>query len=116
MRRMGFARLWHRLARSPDEAVDRRAGAALCAAFAEALAPAAHQAAALVATGGETARALLTRIGARTLDLAGEVEPGVPVSRMADGRPVVTKAGAFGDAGTLCRCRRALRDGNGGIP
>jgi D-threonate/D-erythronate kinase len=66
----------------------------------------------LVATGGDIARAAFAAIGATGLHLLGEVEPGVPLG-VADARPplpVVTKAGAFGSAATLSRCRAALRD------
>ena len=37
-----------------------------------------------------------------------EVEPGVPLG-LARAMPVITKAGAFGDAGTLPRCLTYLR-------
>ncbi len=59
----------------------------------------------LVVTGGETARAILTRCGIDRLQVAGELEPGV-VLASAEGRDlsVVTKAGAFGDDGVLVRC------------
>jgi 4-hydroxythreonine-4-phosphate dehydrogenase len=73
----------------------------------------------LVATGGETARALLTAAGLAGLRLGGEVETGVPwglgfgtLARIGDRKrvlPIVTKAGAFGDADTLVRCRQALK-------
>ncbi|HEY4028970.1 MAG TPA: four-carbon acid sugar kinase family protein [Caulobacteraceae bacterium] len=63
---------------------------------------------ALVATGGETARALLAQAGTRCLDIRREVEPGVVLSQ-AGTLPVVTKAGAFGDAGSLVRAVEAVR-------
>jgi uncharacterized protein YgbK (DUF1537 family) len=69
---------------------------------------------ALLATGGDTAREVLTLAGIAELILLGEIEPGVPLA-LAGGRhaarplPVVTKAGAFGDARTLIRCVGALR-------
>ena len=54
----------------------------------------------LLLTGGETARAVCQALGCTRLWLGGEVEPGIPWSRMADGRfpglLVVTKAGGFG--------------------
>ncbi|MBR3371969.1 MAG: four-carbon acid sugar kinase family protein [Rhodobacteraceae bacterium] len=47
--------------------------------------------------GGETAQAILSRLGIRRLDLLGEVLPGVPLSRCADtGLTVITKSGGFG--------------------
>ena len=68
---------------------------------------------ALVSTGGETARAVLGLAGAVGLRLVGEVEPGVPLGVAAGlagpPLPVVTKAGAFGDEGTLVRCAEVLR-------
>ncbi len=63
---------------------------------------------ALVATGGETARAILGAAGVRDLDIRREIEPGVVLSA-ADGLPVVTKAGAFGDEMSLVRALEALR-------
>lgn len=67
---------------------------------------------ALVATGGETARAVLDALGIHRLRLLGEVEPGVPFS-VADcwvrPLPVITKAGAFGSPQALVRCLEFLR-------
>ncbi|HWE23727.1 MAG TPA: nucleotide-binding domain containing protein, partial [Myxococcales bacterium] len=65
----------------------------------------------LIATGGDTARAVLGALGASGLHLLGEVEPGVPIG-IADAPrpvPVVTKAGAFGTPRALQRSRAALR-------
>nr|WP_314073800.1 four-carbon acid sugar kinase family protein [uncultured Roseococcus sp.] len=62
----------------------------------------------LIATGGGTARALLEGQGATSLTMVDEVEPGVPLG-LAGHLPVITKAGAFGDAGTLGRCLTYLR-------
>jgi uncharacterized protein YgbK (DUF1537 family) len=59
----------------------------------------------LVATGGETARAVLTRAGVSRLLVTGEVEPGVVRARVPERElDVVTKAGAFGDPEALLRC------------
>lgn len=62
----------------------------------------------LIATGGETALALLEALGATSLGMVAEVEPGVPLG-LAGTLPVITKAGAFGDAGTLGRCLAHMR-------
>ena len=65
---------------------------------------------ALIATGGETARAALESRGVTRLRVRAEVEPGIPAC-LTDGPPplrVVTKAGGFGDAGALVRTRAAL--------
>jgi uncharacterized protein YgbK (DUF1537 family) len=60
---------------------------------------------ALVLTGGDTARAIATRLGAAGISLTGEVVPGMPVGRLLggelDGSPVVTKAGGFGNDDAL---------------
>lgn len=65
----------------------------------------------LVATGGETARAILDAFGVRRLRLLGEVETGLPLC-VTDGwirdLPVLTKAGAFGSPQSLICCRDFL--------
>jgi uncharacterized protein YgbK (DUF1537 family) len=45
----------------------------------------------------------------KELRLVRELEPGVPVSLTNTGLLIATKAGAFGDADTLERCRHALK-------
>lgn len=66
----------------------------------------------LVATGGETARAVLDALGIHRLRLLGEVEVGLSFS-VADGwirpLPVITKAGAFGSPHALVQCRDFLQ-------
>ena len=65
----------------------------------------------VIATGGDTAAALLKHWGVTGLRLIGEAEPGVPIG-MADGpRPLVValKAGAFGGDSTLAAARDAVR-------
>lgn len=75
------------------------------------LGPCAAVLGALVATGGETARAILDEISIRRLRVMCEVEPGIPFS-IAEGwtrpLPIITKAGGFGSAGALIRCREYL--------
>jgi len=58
----------------------------------------------LLATGGETARALCGALGIHVLQPIGEVAPGIPLS-FALGRDVriITKAGGFGEVGALAR-------------
>lgn len=60
---------------------------------------------AVVLTGGATARAVGHRVGATSLRILGELEPGIPVGAFADGLwqgvAVVTKAGGFGTPETL---------------
>jgi 4-hydroxythreonine-4-phosphate dehydrogenase len=81
---------------------DRASAAAVRASLAAIVAPAAREASVLVLTGGATARAVLEQLDVRVLDLLAEPEPGVAVAT-ANGRHIVTKAGAFGDGGTLAR-------------
>jgi len=61
----------------------------------------------LFVTGGETLRDLCTDLGASHLEVDGELEPGVPTSLLRggpwDGQRIVSKSGAFGDAGFLAR-------------
>jgi uncharacterized protein YgbK (DUF1537 family) len=68
--------------------------------------------AALVLTGGDTARAVCAAIGAQALEISREAAPGVPISLFQGGRwdglPVVTKAGGFGDPDTLVRVIQVL--------
>ena len=68
---------------------------------------------ALVLTGGSTAVRVAKRLGASGIRLEGEVETGVPVGILAGPNPypVVTKAGGFGDAGTLVEAVRTLTKG-----
>jgi uncharacterized protein YgbK (DUF1537 family) len=75
------------------------------------LAPVTADIGALVMTGGDTARSLLTGLGATGIVLCDEVEPGVPLGRTTGAArlPVISKAGAFGDEETLIRCLARLR-------
>jgi D-threonate/D-erythronate kinase len=71
---------------------------------------------ALVLTGGETAVGVARRLGAVGIRLEGELEPGIPVGRLIGPRPygVITKAGAFGEAGTLVAAVETLLKGREG--
>ncbi len=81
--------------------------------LAELLQPYLATACGVIATGGESARAVLRILEVTALQLATEVEPGVPLSKVATGPaaglPVITKAGAFGAPETLLRCRNRLK-------
>ncbi|MFD1107953.1 four-carbon acid sugar kinase family protein [Pseudoroseomonas ludipueritiae] len=93
-----------------EPGADLRQGAALAQALAALLQPAASRAGGLFATGGETARALLSRLGVQGIRLLEEVAPGVPLglTRGARRLPVVTKAGGFGDTEIIGHARRRL--------
>jgi uncharacterized protein YgbK (DUF1537 family) len=60
---------------------------------------------ALFLSGGDTAMRICEALGVQSISLHGEIFPGVPwgVLRggMADGIPVITKSGGFGEADTL---------------
>ncbi|WP_284946319.1 four-carbon acid sugar kinase family protein [Acidisoma cladoniae] len=90
---------------------DLSQGAILARQLARLLQPAAPHIGALFATGGETALALLDALGVTGIRMIEEIEPGVPLglTRGALTVPVITKAGAFGDGGTLHRCLSHLR-------
>jgi 4-hydroxythreonine-4-phosphate dehydrogenase len=64
----------------------------------------------IVATGGDTVYALLSKLGVHSIRLLDEVEPGIPLGQTVGAVciPVVTKAGAFGDAHSLRRCVERL--------
>jgi uncharacterized protein YgbK (DUF1537 family) len=84
----------------------------LAASLGEMVRPFAGVVGALVATGGETARAVLRAWGISALEIAGEVEPGLPYSIASGWRrplPVLTKAGGFGRPETLIHCRQFLQ-------
>lgn len=94
-----------------DAGADLSRGAELAERLALLLGPAAPRMGGLFATGGETACALLTHLGVHGIRLVDELEPGVPlgISLGAHTIPVMTKAGAFGDAGTISRSLSRLR-------
>lgn len=66
----------------------------------------------IVVSGGQTCKALADALGAHSMRLMHEIEPGVPLGLLeAPGLalPVVTKAGTFGRDDILVRCVQALR-------
>jgi D-threonate/D-erythronate kinase len=94
-----------------DVAPDLTRGQKFARALARGLADALDRFSGLIVTGGETAAALLAQQFVAEIELAGEVEPGV-VLGVAHGHwefPLVTKPGAFGDAGSLVRALEKLR-------
>jgi D-threonate/D-erythronate kinase len=57
----------------------------------------------IVATGGDTANALCTALGAQALEILGEVEAGIPIMRLVgeESMSLVTKAGGFGSQAAM---------------
>lgn len=59
----------------------------------------------IVLTGGDTAKAVCSQLGAMGISIWEEVEPGIPLGRLVGDHEIliVTKAGAFGTAQALIR-------------
>lgn len=94
-----------------DNAFDPAEGPALSSALAQLVRPHFEHVGGLIATGGETARAMLAAVGIGALTLQCEVEPGVPLSETSASpvRRVATKAGAFGTEQALWLAWQAMR-------
>ena len=71
----------------------------------------------VVATGGETVRALSEALGATRLDVLTEHEPGIPIAVWGDGRwagtPILSKSGGFGAQDLFARVVAAATAGPG---
>jgi uncharacterized protein YgbK (DUF1537 family) len=71
----------------------------------------------LFATGGDTADAVLTALGAEGIRIYGEIVSGMVLGRIfggpSDGLPVVTKAGAFGNEDALVVLHETWQDDGG---
>jgi uncharacterized protein YgbK (DUF1537 family) len=96
---------------APEPRPDLARGPSLVRALASALEPARHVAGGLIATGGETASALLDGWYFQRIRLIDEVAPGMSLGVALGDRhlPLVTKPGGFGDAGSLVHALEALR-------
>jgi uncharacterized protein YgbK (DUF1537 family) len=92
----------------PSAPIDPGAGPALAAGLGALTGRQLGRFGALVATGGETAHALLAAAAVRRLDIRRELEAGIVLS-VAGALPVVTKAGSFGDESSLARAAQTLR-------
>ncbi|MCC2687174.1 MAG: type effector Hrp-dependent outer protein [Paenibacillaceae bacterium] len=67
----------------------------------------------IVLTGGDTAKQVGSRLGATFSRLLGEVETGVPISRLGETNIfAVTKAGGFGSDDILVKACRYLEGGS----
>ncbi len=85
------------------------AGRDLARHFVQAVLAQSPPAAAYLATGGETARALCDTLGLDHLDILGQLEPGVCLARLplpGGAKHLVIKSGSFGDPATLVRIAR----------
>jgi uncharacterized protein YgbK (DUF1537 family) len=109
----GWSDLLLRIGR--DEAFDPQEGAQLSTMLAVLVEPHFAKVGGLIATGGETARAILTTVGIDSLQLLTEIEAGVAfarptVSRQGHRPGIVTKAGAFGTDHALYAAWQHLSD------
>lgn len=95
-----------------DDAFDPAEGPQLSNALAQLVLPYFAHVGGLIATGGETARAMLAAAGIGALTLKREVEAGVPLSETVTGptRRIATKAGAFGTDAALWLAWLAMRE------
>jgi D-threonate/D-erythronate kinase len=93
------------------ESLSDQQGAALMQALGRKLKPFLDKFSALVLTGGETARGLLSESEIGRLRMMDEIEPGVTLSITAGKLelPIVMKAGAFGTQATLLNAVHFLR-------
>lgn len=94
-----------------DDAFDPAEGPQLSTSLAQLILPSFQHVGGLIATGGETARAMLAAAGIGALTLKREVEAGVPLSETTTGptRRIATKAGAFGTEAALWLAWQAMR-------
>jgi uncharacterized protein YgbK (DUF1537 family) len=92
------------LSPDPDLPVEHAAARRIAGELADATAGVAAGLGVLAVTGGETAHAVLAALGVTEIRVLGEPEPGVVAGRLPGHEALfVTKAGAFGDPGTLVR-------------
>ena len=118
---------WHACSRELEEAIKARRDAVLSpdseprieleqrqwitAGLARMASSVCGQIGALIASGGETARAVFDSLGVAQLRLLGELEKGIPVSvteSWSRALPVITKAGDFGGPDALLKGSRFL--------
>ena len=95
----------------PEPQLDLTQRPLLAAALARMATSVVNEIGALIASGGETARAVLQGAGVTRLRLLGEIERGIPVSvteNWSRPLPVITKAGDFGGPDALLKCSRFL--------
>jgi uncharacterized protein YgbK (DUF1537 family) len=95
----------------PTESLGQSGNAILTQSLGDVLRTFLKEFSALVVTGGETARGLLSEAGTSGLRMIGEIEPGVTLSitRGEMELPMVMKAGAFGNPATLLNAVQFLR-------
>jgi 4-hydroxythreonine-4-phosphate dehydrogenase len=98
------------VALDPTAHVEASRSTPLVRALAEVVAPHLPTFPAVVATGGETARALLDAVGVARLEVLAEIEPGAVATRTPHGQIFVTRPGSFGGPDSLLHITRRLLD------
>ncbi|WP_105404691.1 MULTISPECIES: four-carbon acid sugar kinase family protein [Neorhizobium] len=70
-----------------------------------------HPVTGILLTGGDTAESILRELEVGSLELLGEIEPGVPIGRVTGSNPIgiITKAGGFGSPNLLLKSAEVLR-------
>jgi uncharacterized protein YgbK (DUF1537 family) len=65
----------------------------------------------LFVTGGDTAESVLGILEIGSLELLGEIEPGIPLGRTTRSHPIhiITKAGGFGSSNVMLKSAELLR-------
>ena len=63
----------------------------------------------LILSGGETANVICKTIGARSLQVTGQIETSIPLMIDEQARWIITKSGGFGSAHSLLSILKALR-------
>jgi len=63
----------------------------------------------LILTGGATSLMVCQKLGADRVAIVEEIEPGIPLLRLSNGLPAVTKAGGFGVDDSLVQASQRLR-------
>ena len=114
------------VALDPSSPAEPTSSAAVVAALADAISPHARSFDGVFVSGGETARAVLDRLGVSQLDVIAEIEAGTVVSteafgtgsvnatsgttkaRAGEGLVIVTRPGSYGGPDSLRRCASSL--------
>ncbi len=63
----------------------------------------------LILTGGATSLMVCQKLGADRVAIVEEIEPGIPLLKLSNGLPAVTKAGGFGVDDSLVQASQRLR-------
>jgi 4-hydroxythreonine-4-phosphate dehydrogenase len=100
------------VALDPSAEVEASRSRVLANALADVVAPSLGSFPAVVASGGETARALLDAVGVDRLEALVEIEPGAVATRTPEGQTFVTRPGSFGGPDSLLHITRGLLEGS----